>query len=230
VPGEADADVGDRNYQVLAKPNVIMNDIRLRGLALLAMTLSVGRDATKGAVHAPSVRRLRVRLVTSALGESAAHRPRFGSAGHSCIAWLPLHLNQFPSQSTTPAQRRPNLQFDLFPGGDFRHARQRSPAPFCGPCHAAATLPRRALKPCTVAIRADKDSRRCYFIRAIHTKIRSKMLSDQGGARGSGQDRPEGLKRNRGRIADGGDQSHEPPRCRLVSPAKPCSSPYSSTV
>jgi hypothetical protein len=29
VPGEADADAGDRNYLVLAKPNVIMNDIRL---------------------------------------------------------------------------------------------------------------------------------------------------------------------------------------------------------
>jgi predicted DNA-binding transcriptional regulator AlpA len=31
---EADADAGDRNYLVLAKPNVIMNDIRLRGLAV----------------------------------------------------------------------------------------------------------------------------------------------------------------------------------------------------
>jgi hypothetical protein len=27
VPGEADVDAGDRNYLVLAKPNVIMNDI-----------------------------------------------------------------------------------------------------------------------------------------------------------------------------------------------------------
>jgi hypothetical protein len=35
VPGEdADADTGDRTYLVLAKPNVIMNDIRLRGLAV----------------------------------------------------------------------------------------------------------------------------------------------------------------------------------------------------
>jgi hypothetical protein len=31
---EADANAGDRNYLVLAKPNVIMNDIRLRGLAV----------------------------------------------------------------------------------------------------------------------------------------------------------------------------------------------------
>lgn len=35
VPGaDADANAGDRNYLVLAKPNVIMNDIRLRGLAV----------------------------------------------------------------------------------------------------------------------------------------------------------------------------------------------------
>jgi hypothetical protein len=34
VPGaDAGAKAGDRNYLVLAKPNVIMNDIRLRGLA-----------------------------------------------------------------------------------------------------------------------------------------------------------------------------------------------------
>jgi hypothetical protein len=31
---DADAKAGDRNYLVLAKPNVIMNDIRLRGLAV----------------------------------------------------------------------------------------------------------------------------------------------------------------------------------------------------
>jgi hypothetical protein len=35
MPGaDADDDAGDRNYLVLAKPNVIMNDIRLRGLAV----------------------------------------------------------------------------------------------------------------------------------------------------------------------------------------------------
>jgi hypothetical protein len=40
LPGsDADDDAGDRNYLVLAKPNVIMNDIRLRGLAV------AGRDA-----------------------------------------------------------------------------------------------------------------------------------------------------------------------------------------
>jgi hypothetical protein len=40
VPGsDADDSAGDRNYLVLAKPNVIMNDIRLRGLAV------AGREA-----------------------------------------------------------------------------------------------------------------------------------------------------------------------------------------
>jgi hypothetical protein len=34
VDAEVDADSGDRTYLVLAKPNVIMNDIRLRGLAV----------------------------------------------------------------------------------------------------------------------------------------------------------------------------------------------------
>jgi hypothetical protein len=37
---------GDRNYLVLAKPNVIMNDIRIRGLAVPALTLRVGRAPT----------------------------------------------------------------------------------------------------------------------------------------------------------------------------------------
>jgi hypothetical protein len=37
----ADDDAGVRNYLVLAKPNVIMNDIRLRGLAV------AGSDAAK---------------------------------------------------------------------------------------------------------------------------------------------------------------------------------------
>jgi hypothetical protein len=35
VPGaDGDTNAGDRNHLVLAKPNVIMNEIRLRGLAV----------------------------------------------------------------------------------------------------------------------------------------------------------------------------------------------------
>jgi hypothetical protein len=47
VPGaEADANVGDRNYLVLAKPNVIMNDIRRRGWRLQEVALPVARAPT----------------------------------------------------------------------------------------------------------------------------------------------------------------------------------------
>jgi Homeodomain-like domain len=47
VPGtDGDADVGDRGYLVLAKPNVIINDIRLRGLGSPEATLPVGRAPT----------------------------------------------------------------------------------------------------------------------------------------------------------------------------------------
>ncbi len=47
VPGtDADANTGDRTYLVVAKPNVIMNDIRLRGLGLQAVTLPVARAPT----------------------------------------------------------------------------------------------------------------------------------------------------------------------------------------
>jgi hypothetical protein len=56
VPGEADADAGDRNYLVLAKPNVIMNDIRLRGLAV-AGNEAAGRKSPDN--HAQTTRNLR---------------------------------------------------------------------------------------------------------------------------------------------------------------------------
>jgi hypothetical protein len=53
---DADANVGDRNYLVLAKPNVIMNDIRLRGLAV-AGSDAAGRKSPHN--HAQTVRNLR---------------------------------------------------------------------------------------------------------------------------------------------------------------------------
>ena len=66
VPGaEADANAGDRSYLVLAKPNVIMNDIRLRGLAV------AGRDATGRRSphnHAQTARNLRRSLRNAAAG------------------------------------------------------------------------------------------------------------------------------------------------------------------
>jgi hypothetical protein len=66
VPGaEADADVGDRTYLVLAKPNVIMNDIRLRGLAV-AGTEASGRKSPDN--HAQTARNFRRSLRNAAAG------------------------------------------------------------------------------------------------------------------------------------------------------------------
>jgi hypothetical protein len=64
VPG-ADADdyAGDRTYLVLAKPNVIMNDIRLRGLAIGGGD-AAGRKSLDN--HAQTVRNLRRTLRNAA--------------------------------------------------------------------------------------------------------------------------------------------------------------------
>jgi hypothetical protein len=63
-PGaEANADVGDRNYLVLAKPNVIMNDIRLRGLGVTGSD-PAGRKSPHN--HAQTARNLRRSLRNAA--------------------------------------------------------------------------------------------------------------------------------------------------------------------
>ena len=66
MPGaDADDNAGDRNYLVLAKPNVIMNDIRLRGLAV-AGTDAAGRKSPHN--HAQTVRNLKRSLRNAAAG------------------------------------------------------------------------------------------------------------------------------------------------------------------
>ena len=66
MPGaEADADAGDRSYLVLAKPNVIMNDIRLRGLAV-AGSDAAGRKSPHN--HAQTARNLKRSLRNAAAG------------------------------------------------------------------------------------------------------------------------------------------------------------------
>jgi hypothetical protein len=66
VPGaDADADVGDRSYLVLAKPNVIMNDLRLRGLAV-AGSDAAGRKSPDN--HAQTVRNIKRILRNAAAG------------------------------------------------------------------------------------------------------------------------------------------------------------------
>jgi hypothetical protein len=66
VPGaHSDDHAGDRDYLVLAKPNVIMNDIRLRGLAV-AGSGAAGRKSPHN--HAQTVRNLKRSLGNAAAG------------------------------------------------------------------------------------------------------------------------------------------------------------------
>jgi hypothetical protein len=66
VPGaDSNADAGNRSYLVLAKPNVIMNDIRLRGLAL-AGSDAAGRRSPHN--HAQTARNLKRSLRNAAAG------------------------------------------------------------------------------------------------------------------------------------------------------------------
>jgi predicted DNA-binding transcriptional regulator AlpA len=66
VPGaDADDNAGDRTHLVLAKPNVIMNDIRLRALAV-AGSNAAGRQSLHN--HAQTARNLRRTLRNAAVG------------------------------------------------------------------------------------------------------------------------------------------------------------------
>jgi hypothetical protein len=66
VPGaDGDANAGDRSYLVLAKPNVIMNDIRLRGLEV-AGSDAAGRKSPHN--HTQTARNLKRSLRNAAAG------------------------------------------------------------------------------------------------------------------------------------------------------------------
>jgi hypothetical protein len=65
VPGEADAEAGDRSYLVLAKPNVIMNDLRLRGLAVAGTEAAARKNPHN---RAQTARNLRQSLRNAAAG------------------------------------------------------------------------------------------------------------------------------------------------------------------
>jgi hypothetical protein len=66
VPGaDADANSGDRKYLVLAKPDVTINNIRLRGLAVAGMN-AAGRKSPDN--HAQTARNLRRTLRNAAAG------------------------------------------------------------------------------------------------------------------------------------------------------------------
>jgi hypothetical protein len=66
VPGEdGEANGGDRTYLVLAKPNVIMSDVRLRGLAVAGCD-AAGRRSPQN--HAQTLRNLKRSLRNAATG------------------------------------------------------------------------------------------------------------------------------------------------------------------
>ena len=66
VPGaDAHADTGDRSYLVLAKPNVIMNDLRLRGLAVAGSDAASRKNPEN---HTQTVRNLKHTLRNAATG------------------------------------------------------------------------------------------------------------------------------------------------------------------
>ena len=66
VPGaDADDNAGDRSYLVLAKPNVIMNDIRLRGLGVTGSDAAGYKSPHN---HAQTARNLRRSLRNAAAG------------------------------------------------------------------------------------------------------------------------------------------------------------------
>ena len=97
MPGEADADAGDRNYLVLAKPNVIMNDIRLRGLTV-AGSDAAGRKNPHN--HAQTARNLRRSLRKAAAGARLIQAEGLDSKSAIDIAaTLPMPWKSFTGSS-----------------------------------------------------------------------------------------------------------------------------------
>jgi hypothetical protein len=76
VPGASgEDDTGDRNYLVLVKPNVIMNDIRLRGLAVAGSDAAGRRNPHN---HPQTARNLRRSLRNAAAGARLIQAEAFG--------------------------------------------------------------------------------------------------------------------------------------------------------
>ena len=88
---------GDRTYLVLAKPNVIMNDIRLRGLAV-AGSDAAGRKGPDN--HAQTARNLRRSLRNAAAGARLIQSEGLDSKSAADLANpLPTHSKSFTGSS-----------------------------------------------------------------------------------------------------------------------------------
>jgi hypothetical protein len=90
-------DAGDRNYLVLAKPNVIMNDIRLRGLAV-PRSDAAGRKRPHN--HAQTAQNLRRSLRNAAAGARLIHAEGLDSKSAAQVAAsLADALEELPGSS-----------------------------------------------------------------------------------------------------------------------------------
>jgi hypothetical protein len=98
VPGaDGEADAGDRSYLVLAKPNVIMNDIRLRGLAVGGSD-AAGRKSSHN--HGQTIRNLRRSLRNAAAGARLIQVEGLDSESAANVQPpLPMHSKSFTDSS-----------------------------------------------------------------------------------------------------------------------------------
>jgi hypothetical protein len=84
VPGaDGNTNAGDRNHLVLAKPNVIMNEIRLRGLAV-AGNDAAGRKSPHN--HAQTARNLKRSPRNAAAGARLVHAEGLDSKSAADVA------------------------------------------------------------------------------------------------------------------------------------------------
>ena len=93
-----DADRGDRNYLVLAKPNVIMSDIRLRGLAVAGID-AAGRKSPHN--HAQTARNLRRSLRNAAAGARLVQADGLDSKSAAAVA-VPRRCTRRASPAPAP--------------------------------------------------------------------------------------------------------------------------------
>jgi hypothetical protein len=94
--GDVDADPGDRSYLVLAKPNVIMNDTRLRGLAVAGSDVA-GRRGPHN--HAQTARNLSASYAMQPLAPAESRRRGWTANRLPSRHPWPMHSKSFTDWS-----------------------------------------------------------------------------------------------------------------------------------
>jgi hypothetical protein len=96
VPG-ADADAGDRTYLVLAKPNVIINDIRLQEFAVAGSDAASRKNPEN---HAQTARNLKRSLRNAATGAGLIQAKGLDrKSAAEVAASLAMHVKSFTGSS-----------------------------------------------------------------------------------------------------------------------------------